>query len=92
MLRAFRAIDELEATTIGNHVMLTHIVIALRRGRLGHRTVAVDAHLDTVFPEGTDVSVRRRDDALSEWWVNDNQALGIKRALLIVMADAGLDQ
>ena len=30
--------------------------------------------------------------ALSEWWVNDNQALGIKRALLILAAAAGLSE
>ncbi|HKJ03458.1 MAG TPA: hypothetical protein VJ997_13415, partial [Longimicrobiales bacterium] len=33
-------------------------VLALRRGRRGERTVVLDGHLDTVFPEGTDVTVR----------------------------------
>ena len=103
--RAFRAIDELEATTIANHVMLTEIaappfmeerraakfaellreagadsvwidaegnVIALRRGRPGGRTVAVDAHLDTVFPEGTDVSVRTSGDTLFAPGIGDD--------------------
>jgi len=103
--RAFRAIDELEATTMANHVMLTEIaappfmeerraakfaellreagadsvwidaegnVIALRRGRLGGRTVAVDAHLDTVFPEGTDVSVRTSGDTLFAPGIGDD--------------------
>ena len=105
MQRAFRAIDELEATTMANHVMLTEIaapsfmeerraakfaellreagadsvwidaegnVIALRRGRLGGRTVAVDAHLDTVFPEGTDVSVRTSGDTLFAPGIGDD--------------------
>ncbi len=39
-------------------------VIARRAGRSGARTVAVVAHLDTVFPEGTDVTVRRDGDKL----------------------------
>ena len=47
-------------------------VIALRRGRPGGRTVAVDAHLDTVFPEGTDVSVRRRGDTLLAPGIGDD--------------------
>lgn len=32
-------------------------VIALRKGKTGGGVVALDAHLDTVFPEGTDVTV-----------------------------------
>lgn len=39
-------------------------VIARRKGTEGGRTVAVVAHLDTVFPEGTDVTVRRDGDKL----------------------------
>jgi acetylornithine deacetylase/succinyl-diaminopimelate desuccinylase-like protein len=103
--RAFAAIDELEATTIADHLTLTEIaappfmeerraerfaallreagadsvwidevgnVIALRRGRVGNRTVAMDAHLDTVFPEGTDVRVRRRGDTLFAPGIGDD--------------------
>jgi hypothetical protein len=33
-------------------------VLGLRRGTVGDRTVAVDAHLDTVFPIETDVTVQ----------------------------------
>lgn len=41
-------------------------VIALRRGRGGgeNRVVAIVGHLDTVFPEGTDVTVTERGDTL----------------------------
>lgn len=39
-------------------------VVARREGVDGDRTVAVVAHLDTVFPEGTDVTVRREGDKL----------------------------
>ncbi len=103
--RAFRAIDDLDATTVANHVTLTEIpappfmedqraarfaqmlrdagadsvwideignVLALRRGRPGGRTVAVDAHLDTVFPEGTDVTVRTRGDTLFAPGIGDD--------------------
>ncbi len=48
---------EAELDAIGN-------VIARRSGSGGERTVAVVAHLDTVFPKGTDVTVRREGDKL----------------------------
>jgi tripeptide aminopeptidase len=38
--------------------------IGLLRGTRRDRTVVVDGHLDTVFPEGTDVTVRMRGDTL----------------------------
>src|SRR5919202_2781133 len=38
--------------------------LALRRGKGGKKTVMVEAHLDTVFPEGTDVKVKQRGDTL----------------------------
>ena len=103
--RAFRAIDDLDATTVAHHITLTEIpappfmeerraarfaemlrdagadsvwideignVLALRRGRPGGRTVAVDAHLDTVFPEGTDVTVRTSGDTLYAPGIGDD--------------------
>ena len=39
-------------------------VLARRGGAGGGRTVVLSAHLDTVFPEGTDVTVRVRGDTL----------------------------
>src|SRR6186997_1800640 len=40
-------------------------VIALRKGRGGGRPrLVVSAHLDTVFPEGTDVTVKEKDGAI----------------------------
>jgi acetylornithine deacetylase/succinyl-diaminopimelate desuccinylase-like protein len=39
-------------------------VLALRKGTSGKRTVVLDAHLDTVFPEGTDVAVKQKGDTL----------------------------
>jgi acetylornithine deacetylase/succinyl-diaminopimelate desuccinylase-like protein len=39
-------------------------VIALRKGKTGKKTVVIEAHLDTVFPEGTDVTVKHKGDTL----------------------------
>ena len=49
--------DSVALDDIGN-------VIALRRGTVRGRRVVVAGHLDTVFPEGTDVRVRIRGDTL----------------------------
>src|SRR5690242_18327787 len=50
MLEEARA-DKVWIDSLGN-------VLALRKGIKGSRTVVLDAHLDTVFPEGTDVTVK----------------------------------
>jgi acetylornithine deacetylase/succinyl-diaminopimelate desuccinylase-like protein len=55
-------------------------VLALRRGRRGGRTVALGGHLDTVFPEGTDVTVRVRGDTLYAPGVGDDT-----RGLVVVL-------
>ena len=55
-------------------------VLGLRRGRGGERTVAFGAHLDTVFPEGTDVTVRMRGDTLYAPGVGDDT-----RGLIVVL-------
>jgi len=49
--------DKVWIDSIGN-------VLALRKGKKGTRTVVVDAHLDTVFPEETDVKVKIKGDTL----------------------------
>jgi acetylornithine deacetylase/succinyl-diaminopimelate desuccinylase-like protein len=56
-------------------------VLALRRGRTGGRTVALDGHLDTVFPEGTDVTVRIHGDTMSAPGIGDDT-----RGLVVVLA------
>lgn len=94
---AFAIIDQLEPTTLKEHIELTQIpsppfkeekralhfkkmleaakadkvwidslgnVLALRKGTKSARTVVLDAHLDTVFPEGTDVTVKQKGDTL----------------------------
>ena len=47
-------------------------VMGLRKGTAGRGLVAVVAHLDTVFPEGTDVTVKREGTTLRAPGVGDN--------------------
>jgi len=63
-------------------------VFGLRRGTGGERTVAVGGHLDTVFPEGTDVTVRQVGDTLFAPGVgDDSRGLAIVLTVLRVMAE-----
>ncbi len=62
-------------------------VIALRKGTQSGKTIIVDAHLDTVFPFGTDVKVRQRGDTLFAPGITDaNRALAVVIALLKTMS------
>ncbi|NIT85528.1 MAG: M20/M25/M40 family metallo-hydrolase, partial [Gemmatimonadetes bacterium] len=54
--------------------------VGLRRGEGGGRTIAIGGHLDTVFPEGTDVTVRMRGDTLFAPGVGDDT-----RGLVVVL-------
>lgn len=67
-------------------------VIAVRRGTGGGRgVVAIAGHLDTVFPEGTDVTVRMTGDTLRAPGVGDD-ARGLTATLVVLRAmnDAGI--
>lgn len=64
MLRA-SGLSDVEMDAEGN-------VMGLRKGTGGGNIVAVVAHLDTVFPEGTDVTVKREGTKLSAPGVGDN--------------------
>ena len=67
-------------------------VVARRSGRTGGRTIAVVAHLDTVFPEGTDVTVRRDGDKLMAPGIaDDTRGLVTMLAIVKLMARHGLD-
>jgi acetylornithine deacetylase/succinyl-diaminopimelate desuccinylase-like protein len=67
-------------------------VVALRRGSGGRRTVALGGHLDTVFPEGTDVTVRQRADTLFAPGIGDDtRGLVVVLTALRAMEDAGLE-
>ena len=67
-------------------------VIGLRRGRGGGRTIGFGGHLDTVFPEGTDVTVRQRGDTLYAPGVGDDtRGLVVLLAVLRTMEEAGVE-
>jgi len=83
MLRAAGA-DSVWTDSIGN-------VIGLVRGSSGARTVALGGHLDTVFPEGTDVTVKVRGDTLFAPGVaDDTRGLVGMLQVLRAMRDAKL--
>ena len=66
-------------------------VLALRRGTGSDEVVAVTGHLDTVFPEGTDVTVRQRGDTLFAPGIGDDtRGLTAVLALLRVLNEAEL--
>lgn len=67
-------VDSVWTDAVGN-------VLALRKGTERKRTVALDAHLDTVFPEGTDVTVRYAGDTLLAPGIGDDT-----RGLAVVLA------
>lgn len=67
-------------------------VIGLRRGRTGERTIGFGGHLDTVFPEGTDVTVRQRGDTLYAPGIGDDtRGLVVVLTALRAMEEAGVE-
>jgi acetylornithine deacetylase/succinyl-diaminopimelate desuccinylase-like protein len=60
-------------------------VLALRKGASDGPVVVVSAHLDTVFPEGTNVKVRREGDKLHAPGVGDDSA-GLATMLSLIDA------
>ncbi len=66
-------------------------VLGLRKGTVGAKTVCLDAHLDTVFPEGTDVRVRMHGDTLYAPGIGDDtRGLAMLIAVLRVLNDADI--
>ena len=66
-------------------------VIGLRRGRTGARTIGFGGHLDTVFPEGTDVTIRQVGDTLFAPGVGDDtRGLVVILSALRAMDEAGV--
>ncbi|MFQ5538630.1 MAG: M20/M25/M40 family metallo-hydrolase [Gemmatimonadota bacterium] len=67
-------------------------VIALRRGRVGTRTIGFGGHLDTVFPEGTDVTARIVGDTVFAPGVGDDtRGLVVVLTALRAMEEAGVE-
>ncbi|WP_260348434.1 M20/M25/M40 family metallo-hydrolase [Alloyangia mangrovi] len=83
----FRALglQEVELDGIGN-------VLGLRRGRGNGQVIVVAAHLDTVFPEGTDVTVRREGTKLFAPGVGDDtRGLAALLAFIRALDAAGIE-
>jgi acetylornithine deacetylase/succinyl-diaminopimelate desuccinylase-like protein len=79
-----RGLTDVEIDEEGN-------VLGLRRGSGSGPIVIVSAHLDTVFPEGTDVKVRREGDRLHAPGVGDDSAgLAMQLALIDAMKAGGI--
>jgi acetylornithine deacetylase/succinyl-diaminopimelate desuccinylase-like protein len=58
-------------------------VIALRKGKKSDKTIVIDAHLDTVFPLDTDVTVKQIGDTLFAPGIADaNRSLAMSIALM----------
>lgn len=69
-------------------------VMALRRGsgRRGGKIVVISAHLDTVFPEGTDVTVRREGTKLMAPGIgDDSRGLAAMLAYARALDAAGIE-
>ena len=77
MLRA-AGLDDVEQDKIGN-------VMGVRRGVGGGPLVAVAAHLDTVFPPQTDVTVRREGTRLMAPGIGDDTT-GLAAVLTVIRA------
>ncbi len=66
--------------------------IGLRKGTKREKVVALDAHLDTVFPEGTDVKVRNTGDTLRAPGIGDDtRGLAMVIAVLRAMEDLNIE-
>jgi len=79
MIKVETGLDSVWIDEVGN-------VLAWKKGRQGNRTVVLDAHLDTVFPEGTDVTVKMKGDTLSAPGIGDDtrglaMVLSVARAI-----------
>jgi acetylornithine deacetylase/succinyl-diaminopimelate desuccinylase-like protein len=85
---------ELLATAGAKKVWMDSLgnVLALRKGKKGTRTVVLDAHLDTVFPEGTDVTVKIKGDTLFAPGISDDtRGLISMLTLLHAMNNANIE-
>lgn len=81
---AASGLEDVRQDDVGN-------VMGLRRGRGNGTLVAVAAHLDTVFPAGTDVTVRRDGTRLFAPGIGDDtRGLAVLLALIRAMDAAGI--
>lgn len=65
--------------------------LGLRKGTQRNATLAVAAHMDVVFPEGTDVKVRRSNDTLyGPGIADDNRGLAAILTILRTLNESGV--
>jgi len=90
--RAQAIADELRALGLQDvHLDAVNNVIGVLPAREPGSTFLLDAHIDTVFPAGTDVRVRREDGKLKAPGVGDDTAnLACGLFLLRLLRDCGL--
>jgi acetylornithine deacetylase/succinyl-diaminopimelate desuccinylase-like protein len=66
-------------------------VLALRKGSSGEKVIALDAHIDTVFPEETNVTVQQKGDTLYAPGIGDDtRGLAMVIAVLKAMNKASI--
>jgi tripeptide aminopeptidase len=84
MLKAAGA-DSVWIDNVGN-------VLAKRKGKSGKKTVVLEAHLDTVFPEGTDVKIKHKGDTLyAPGIADDTRALAVVLSVLKTVEKTGIE-
>jgi acetylornithine deacetylase/succinyl-diaminopimelate desuccinylase-like protein len=90
--RARAVADELRQLGLQDvHVDAVNNVLGVLPGQGPGPTVLLDAHLDTVFPAGTDVRVRREDNKLKAPGVGDDTAnLACGLFILRLLRECGL--
>jgi tripeptide aminopeptidase len=67
-------------------------VIAVRKGTGGGPTVVVDAHLDTVFPVGTDIKVKVKDGIyFGPGLTDDTRGLGVMLSMVRALNEAKIE-
>lgn len=67
-------------------------VIAFKKGTKSNKVVALDAHLDTVFPEETDVTVQKKGDTLYAPGIGDDtRGLSMVIAVLDAMKHSKIE-
>jgi tripeptide aminopeptidase len=75
---------DVEADPVGN-------VLSLRPGTEDRKPLVLSAHIDTVFPTGTDVSVRRDGDVLRAPGISDDaRGLAALVAIARALSEAGI--
>lgn len=71
-------VDKVWIDEVGN-------VLALRKGKTSEKLIGLDAHLDVVFPEGTDVRVRKVGDTLKAPGIGDDTR-GLSMVIAVLKA------